>query len=104
MLGNDVRLAWMIKSFNVNRVYTAPNILFILFFTYFMCISEARQLAPIAEGNRQLGEMLPYNPLDARSQLEAELEEDLRREFVRGSLTDREDMTYRFPPKKTYSK
>lgn len=56
------------------------------------------------QNGRRVGDTLPYDPLDVRAQIEADLEEDLRREFVRGSLMSREDMTYRFPPKKTYSK
>ncbi|KAI6190576.1 hypothetical protein M3Y97_00133500 [Aphelenchoides bicaudatus] len=69
--------------------------LFLLFL--FTCANaEART------GANRMGETLPYDAMDVRAQAESDLEQDLIREFVRGSSVNRDDMTYRYP-KKTYS-
>lgn len=90
------------KQPSTNRRLFSNFLIFVTLLLSFPLLTEAHQGMAMS-GNRRVGEILPYDPMDARAQAEAELEEDLRREFVRNSMVQREDMTYRFPPKKTYS-
>ncbi|KAI6237643.1 hypothetical protein M3Y95_00287000 [Aphelenchoides besseyi] len=72
-------------------------ILSVVVFTGLSSTTSAATVTRLRSGNR--GEVLPYDPAIARAQAEAELEEDLRREFVRTSMLEKDEMVYRYPTK-----
>ncbi|CAD5230328.1 unnamed protein product [Bursaphelenchus xylophilus] len=60
-------------------------------------------LLPCLTISKRLQNPLDPYTIEGRAQVEAELEEDLRREFVRSSHVRKEDMVYKYP-KKMFSK